>query len=615
MQTSGNSAWIVDQDGLAAIDANTGLFRKDARSWWSARNDGNSVTEGGAARRITNPDGRKLYTNAQGNTLSEIKTGNTALTAEMLGAAASGEERANLISYIRGYDSNDSKVVREAMGDPIHATPSVVSYGCATTNSDGTCTSERQTAIVGTNEGFVQLFDTNTGDEQSAFMPRELLPNIKRLRANASMGNNAHVYGMDNSVTVWANDADGNGSISGTGEFAYAYASMGRGGSSLYALNVTNPSAPSLLWSIQGGSTGFSRMGQTWSAPVRAKIKVNGTATDVLIFGGGYDPQQDTATTRTADRQGNDVYVVNAKTGALLWSASSAGINMQYSVPSKVKVTTLGANSSGTPQLNAEGLAEQFFVGDMGGQVWRFRINNGSSGTGLVSGSLFASVGGSGVADNRRFYHEPELALVAVDNKLNLTVNIGSGFRGHPLDKNIEDRFYSFRTDKLDADATSPLTESDLYDGTALVKATTEQRDVLLEKAGWYIRLARTGEKVMSNALAIEGALYFNTYEPKAEQSACNATQGISYAYRVNLLDGTAINASRYTVTKGASLPSNPQLFCQGDTCYAYNDPSQLTNVGNGGGNGDKDKCDGDSACAYDVSAKARLYWTDEEED
>lgn len=610
MKTNASTAWIVDRDDLPAIDINTGLFRSDARSWWSATNDGNSVTEGGAARRITDPNNRNLLTNASGNTLSAIKTSNVALTYDMLGASASGDERANLITYIRGYDPNDNSTVRQALGDPIHATPSVVSYGCADTN----CTSEKQAAIVGTNEGFVHLFDTNTGDEQSAFMPKELLPNIKRLRANAATGSQSHIYGMDNSVTVWTNDADGNGSISGSDEFAYAYASMGRGGRSLYALNVTNPSSPSLMWSIQGGVTnGFSRLGQTWSAPVRAKIRVGTTITNVLIFGGGYDPAQDSNTTRTADAQGNDLYIVNATTGALLWSASAAGVNMHYSVPSKVKITTLATDSSGTPQLNSDKLAEQIFVGDMGGQVWRFRINNGSSGTNLASGSMFASVSGSTAADNRRFYHEPELALVSVNNQLNLTVNIGSGFRGHPLNKVIDDRFYSFRTSVLDG-TSATLTESSLYDGTSLVTATAEQQEVLLERSGWYIRLTRSGEKVMSNALAIGGVLYFNTYEPKTNQNSCNATQGVSYSYRVSLLDSTAINASRYTTTKGASLPSNPQLFCKGDICYAYNDPSQLTNVnGPGGGNGGSD-CAADAACPNDVSAQARLYWADEED-
>lgn len=61
----------------------------------------------------------------------------------------------------------------------------------------------------------------------------------------------------------------------------------------MYALDVTDADAtpdPRLLWRIKGGSTsGFDDLGQTWSSPTLAQIKINGKAVPVLIFGGGYD--------------------------------------------------------------------------------------------------------------------------------------------------------------------------------------------------------------------------------------------------------------------------------------------------------------------------------------
>lgn len=606
MATANGQAWIVDQDGLAAIDTNTGFFRKDARSWWSESNDGNQVAAGGAASRLPSPDSRRIYTNV-GSGLSALDSTNTALTAEKLGVTAA-QERQDLITYIRGYDPNDPGVSRQAMGDPIHATPSLITYS-----------STAQSAILGTNEGFVQMFNTSTGEEQFAFMPEALLPNIKRLRANANIGTNTHIYGMDNTVTVWANDANANGAID-SGEFVYAYASMGRGGRDIYALNITNPTSPTLLWSIYGGSTtGFDRLGQTWSAPVRTKIKVGSIIKDVLVFGGGYDPDQDNATVRTTDDQGNDLFIVDARTGALLWSASGAGINMQYSVPSGTSVVSLQVDTNGNPYTDSQGLAGQIFVGDMGGQVWRFHVHNGSAGNGLVSGGVFASIAGTAVADARRFYHEPEIALATVDNQLNLTINIGSGYRGHPLNKVIDDRFYSFRTSNL-GNTGGILREDDLYDATSLVTATEEQESALLEESGWYIRLTRDGEKVLSRPLVINGELYFNTYEPSANQSACQAAAGTSRAYAVNLLTSTALYESRYEVIKGSSLPSNPQLYCQGNSCWVYNDPSQLIPQGDPttpppscetSPNPEKCRCDANPNCKW-VPSTPRTYWTDE---
>ena len=609
MGIQNGSPLVLDADGSAAIDANSGFFRSSARSWWSSGNDGSNVVLGGAANQLPSPTSRNLWTNINGDTtLNRIETLTEAQTKF-------GTNHSDWINYIRGYESGTT-TARNAIGDPIHSTPSVVTYECTgTVDSYGNCSNEKQSVIVGTNEGFVQMFDTNTGAEQFAFMPKDLLSNIGRLAANANM-NPSHVYGMDNSVTVWANDKDKNGAIDGS-DFVYAYATMGRGGRNIYALDITNPTAPKLKWQIQGGSGDFSRLGQTWSAPVKAKVKVGATVRDVLIFAGGYDTNQDKkpapANVRRIDGMGNDLFIVDAESGARLWSASAAGIDMKYSVPSRVSVIGLETDDAGKAVVNKEGLVTQIFVGDMGGQVWRFLINNGSSGNGLATGKVFASIASDTAATARRFYHEPAIALINANNKVNLTVSIGSGYRGHPLDKIIQDRFYSFRTEDLNA-LGATLTEGDLYDASSLTKDNTVGQQALLNKSGWYINLAANGEKVLSSTMVIGGELYFNTYQPVTAQDACRANTGVSRGYRVNLLDGTAVNSYRYSILKGSTLPSNPQLYCKGDTCWAYNDPSQLAPQ-----SPNPPTCTGPDCPmppeGYDMASKARLYWTDKTED
>lgn len=624
MDTSTGDAIIVDRDGTAAIDPASGYFKSNIRSWWTPNTmkDGSVVADGGAASQLPTPASRNLFTNVTSgsDTLTAIDTSNAALTTTAL-SASTAQERVDLITYIRGFSNG---VERKAVGDPIHATPSLITYSC-TTYTNGICTDEEQSAIIGTNEGFVQMFNTKTGAEQFAFMPAPLLPNIKRLMANeasAEHSSEAHPYGMDNTVTVWANDANSNGVI-GTGEFVYAYATMGRGGKDIYALDITNRTSPTLLWKIQGGTTsGFGNLGQTWSAPVKTKIKIGSTITDVLVFGGGYDPDQDNATVRTTDDQGNAVYIVNARTGSLIWSASKTnGFSaMDYSIPSGVSVVGLQTDANGNAYVDPNGLAGQIFVGDMGGQVWRFHVHNGQSGTGLVTGGVFARVAGSDAAGARRFYHEPEIALATVGNALNLTVNIGSGYRGHPLNKVIQDRFYSFRTENLNGTG-GILTEANLYDATSLTTATAAQLEDLQAEDGWYIRLTRSGEKVLSRPLVIDGKLLFNTYEPEVSQNSCKAAPGTTRGYTVSLLDSTAINTTRDVDTQGSSLPSNPQLFCQGNSCWAYNDPSQLVedNGGDDGGddqcdsaaNPEKCRCDKNPICIW-MPSTPRTYWTDE---
>ncbi|MDF3931085.1 pilus assembly protein PilY [Pseudomonas citronellolis] len=631
LDTQGSVATIVDADNAAAIDKNTGFFKSSARSIWSTNQDGADVAKGGAAFKLPAPDTRSLYTflsdspGGVATALEALASSNANVTGAKLGdASMTTVERAALLKYIRGTDTDPSgnDTVRQAMGDPIHSSPRLVTYGCNTYTS-GTCTSADISAIMGTNEGFLHAFSTRTGVEQFGFMPEALLPNIKPLRNNAkSTSVKPRLYGMDNSVTVWANDANNNGVIYGdpttgattglnSGEFVYAYATMGRGGNNIYALDITDRSAPKMLWQIIGGTTpGFEKLAQTWSTPVKTKIKVGTTIRDVLIFGGGYNKAQDNQNTSTStyveDSIGNAIYIVDAKTGAKIWSVSNANpttgpaiydltlAKMKYSIPSPVRVIDI-QQQSGALVTDPDRLADQFFVGDMGGQVWRFYINNGSSGSSLVSaggsGGVFASVGGTAPESARRFYHEPDVALQNVNGNRSLSVNIGSGYQGHPLNEYIQDRFYSLRTDVLfKTTGETTLTEGNLYDATQnLIQAGSDAQKATAGTAfqqtqgGWFITLNNSGEKVLSRALTANGAVFFNTYEPSTSTTTCSAVIGKNRSYAVKLYDATPalVDASanptasdRAQMSNSGGISGDPQLFCTGNSCWVLPDPS-----------------------------------------
>ncbi|MCO6062459.1 hypothetical protein NG726_38165, partial [Pseudomonas sp. MOB-449] len=54
---------------------------------------------------------------------------------------------------------------------------------------------------------------------------------------------------MDGNISIYTNDADGDGRIEGgSGEKAYLYVTMRRGGRFIYALDVSVPETPKLLW-------------------------------------------------------------------------------------------------------------------------------------------------------------------------------------------------------------------------------------------------------------------------------------------------------------------------------------------------------------------------------
>lgn len=652
---------IVDADNVAAVDPDSGNFKSTARSFWSATTDGNNSSAGGAASRLPTPANRKLFTYI-GNepttpiNLTSFPLKSSVVTKTSLGDAAMSDDEYNeLISFIRGTDPATGNI-RKEMGDPIHSSPRLATYSCTTPNSTdpSKCDVEDQVAFIGTNEGFVQAINTSNGEEVFAFMPQELLGNIQHLKNNAKTSSSTRPkpYGMDNPLTIWANDANGDGKIletpssssPQTGEFIYAYATMGRGGKGLYALDVTNRAEPKLLWNIIGGQTfGFERLGQTWSAPVKARIKVGTDITDVLIFAGGYDPIWDNATTRpTTQTQGSGLYVVNAKTGALIWSAStdatnpaSAGhrqmLKMRYSMPASPRVVDLQQSTNGTLIQDQDRLADQIFIADLGGQVWRFFIDNkGVTGKDLITAGgaakdgIFANIVPTnydtldltGKETNlRRLYNEPDVALLNRDGKIALAVNIGSGHRGSPLYSGTTDRFYSFRTRNL-TDASldeGTIQEADLLDVTSLLEPEADEEKLSLtdglEKGGWFISFAtRPGEKVLTRSLTAgaENTVFFSTYQPAtAAETAnpCEAAFGTARGYAVNLFDGSPleIDASktpkpedRFSLLKIPGIPPQPELICIGDKCFVIRGPGDIEEV--------------------EVPSPGKLYWIDQTE-
>ena len=188
-------------------------------------------------------------------------------------------------------------------------------------------------------------------------------------------------------------------------------------------------------------------------------------------------------------------------------------------------------------------------------------------------------------ADNRRFYYPPDIALAVDSGDRYLSVSIGSGYRAHPLDTAIEDRFYMIKQFSTHAAPSSytTLTEKDLYDATAnLINQgdTTQKAAAELalsnsasgKKEGWYLRMENSGEKVLAGSATIQNQVVFTTYEPTPSSGGtCNATQGTSRAYLVSLFDaspmldidgnGSTNAADRVIQLQIGSIPATPTVI------------------------------------------------------
>lgn len=596
--TGEKEAVILDVNGNEAVDPATGFFSDLARSWWSPEADGKDVAKGGAASQHEemNSD-RNVYTYLGTSKKTDLTIAdnsvvpaNNGITKTILGnASMSDADRSALINWTRGMDLDDQDKdgsntdSRKFIADPLHSVPHLIVYG-------GTEESPDTVVYFGDNQGFVHGIDGESGDTHFSFIPEELLPNQAKLKTNKE--GEDHSYGMDGTIISWVFDEDSDGQISGGDDHAYIYAGMRRGGSSYYALDVTTPDSPSFLWQIEGGVEGgsFEELGQTWSTPVKTKVTIDKNQYDVLIFSGGYDTNQDDVSVRTPDSVGRAIYIVDAETGDRLWWAGPSGSgadlelsDLQYSIPSAPKVI----------DVTGDGQANQIYVGDMGGQIFRFDITNTNKADSLVTGGRIADLAGSGPANARRFYHAPDVFGIKIGGKRSLGLAIGSGYQAHPLNDEIDDRFYMLKIPDVTAAPVnddgevdySALTESSLYDATDNVIQEGDEDDrvaaaeALGAASGWYIRLTNDGEKVLSTSQTINNEIFFTTYEPTPSTNPCVPAAGTSRLYHISALDGRAVvnydgvgaddaltATDRYVQLNTIGLPPNPQRMRVDDT-------------------------------------------------
>ncbi len=542
---------------ITAIDPDTGTFVEDAKSMWSESPDGPVVSRGGAASRIRPANTRSVVTNhPQGTGLlldpkNEVNANNItpqqlALPDQNLFLSELDSEK--ILSWVRGTDvqdangNGDTSEDRKQYADPLHTNPQVATYG---KQANGTYDS---VVFFGTNDGFLNAVETLTGEDLFSFIPWSLLDNVKHSYVNLPYGEK--LYGMDGYLSSWFHDEDHNGYIDAVGDHYYLYAGMRRGGRNYYALDISNKSAPELLWTIKGGTGSFTELGQSWSKMVPGKMKhpISREVTNVLVFSGGYDENQDNSPGQTEASMGRAIFIVDARSGALIWKAGAADSSlnlpeMKYSIPA-------------TPTLidvNADGIFDQIYVSDLGGQIWRFDF----AANGTIDGDVIASLSDADKG-NKLFFTSPDVSLIKAENEsAQIAVSIGSGARHLPLDQSQKNAFYvvlqsavyeppkEYGVENNEGEF-KPITYDDLVDitdnsiieGSALEIDNTKR--ALAEKHGWYLDMEAIGEKILNASVTIDHRVIFTSYVPAAV-SACTGGLGTSYLYTLSIFDGTPV--------------------------------------------------------------------------
>lgn len=495
---------------------------------------------------------------------------------------------------------------RPVLGGVLHTEPLLVNYAISDggTPNDDSDDTQTNVVFVTTNDGYFHILksedsSTNNDDtslnerlEHSAIIPKQTLGLIDELYINTGSD---IAYRLDSNIDIWREDGDNDDQITTSGnDHVHAYFGQRRGGNAIFAFDLTDPDVPELLWvidpdNVPTNSTDadigpFQYMGQTWSKPTHHTILMENTAgtalesRNIVIFGGGYDNDKDDIvdTTRDVDDVGNAIYIVDARTGELLWWAStSATLNvsptfsssdMDYGFASDIKIV----------DINGDGFADKFFGTDGGGQVWRFDINNQLNVgdpmalTNRITGGVIADLQLENSGDsetnenNRRLYYAPDIAIIQEDENSTpfLSIAVGTGYRAHPLNKTIVDKFVLLKySDVLSIPGSyDTLYLDDLLDVTNLNFADTDNPPVItsgeqenLEDNGWYIEFDAegstnpSGEKSLSESITVDGKIVFTTYTPPtddgntSDDQQCAGNQGAGKTYVVSVLDASPV--------------------------------------------------------------------------
>lgn len=616
-RSAAQSYWSTSADGelVASGGAGSAFLSRDFTSSTSGSNP------------------RKIYTYLGTNTnltqsVNAFKTTNAGITAATLGlpgpiiTTATATDVSKLINFVHGVDVYDENVNGNTtekrgrmdgsnwypwiFGDILHSKPLVINYQTYTFTSDAEkdCNTNKTTIYVGSNDGMLHAFNDCDGSEAWAFIPPNVLPNLQYLTGKT------HTYFMDSSVVAYVYDKNHNGNIETPDDKVILIVGQRRGGGvntapatgSYYALDVSNPATPTYLWSLSSATGGFSELGETWSEPKVGKVKLSGGNALVAFIGGGYDNCNEDA------RYGATQLFTGACVGGTYTNdggvdGSGVGVTSGGAAgPSNpkgrgifaVQIATL--DSDGSPTISAaptsplsytsagfsiaseiialdtnyDDYIDTLYVGDTGGNVWRFTVGT----TSLTATKLFSSNATNTGDAGRKIFYKPS-ATIEVGS---VWVYFGTGDREHPLNMAVQDRLYGF----IDKGQMNTKTETDLVDVTEdLLQAggdsqVTSTLAALADpnKFGWYIKLNQDqGEKVLAAPTLFNKAVYFSTFTPNSTANAdpCKpGNLGTGRIYAVDYKTGEAVinfdkTNDSFSTTNKRATPVDGQVLLRND--------------------------------------------------
>jgi Tfp pilus tip-associated adhesin PilY1 len=555
---------------------------------------------------------------------------------------------------VRGCEFGSGGCVDRAkrLADIFHSSPIPVGPPNSAVTSLGyrkfaqTYATRTKVIYAGTNGGFLQgfntgewqatptpgKFDRGTGEELFGFMPYPARQNIKFLPYDLPPRDYYYVDGSPSVADVWMypNETALPGGLTDWSSWhTVLVGGMRQGGEVIYALDITNPDGvsggpgyPSYLWefpcedstdTLCTGSGTYSYadyMGETWSQPVITKVKMQSSCTApcdpwverwVAIFAGGYheegDPNESTGAayddtlSGTTSRKGRAVFMVDITSGKVLatkrfdTNTSEGDPTMRYAFASAPAVF----------DVDFDGFADVVYIGDLGGQMWKWVIHSPAEDTiGVIATGdilqpgwhwkrIFAAdpcpAATCSKLHTKAFYFPPTGTILR--GKLYLA--FGSGERAQleyiGTQPEARNRYYVLKDiDPLEKNPpVAPAVDPDprYTDGpSGAVQPVSNFSGTctppVSPAVGFYYE-GEDGEKFITDSVIFAGGVLTGSYVPSGVTNRCDAA-GTGYLYYFDLYCGrgkwddpaTVVveNRPRKTVGRG---PPTPPTVSMGD--------------------------------------------------
>ncbi|TBU78780.1 hypothetical protein DNK10_03315 [Pseudomonas daroniae] len=448
---------------------------------------------------------------------------------------------------------------------------------------------EHSTIYVGANDGMLHAFDAVTGTERFAFIPSAVIKNLPILTADdyGEEGGTPHQYFVDGSPVardVYFENGSWHKVLLG---------SLGAGGRSVFALDVTDPNNPELLWEFSHEDD--SDMG--YSIPTPGLFRLH-TGEWAALVPNGYDSGSNAAV----------LFVLNIETGEVIQKLTATP---ELEENERIDSLANGLSRVMGFDINNDGIVDYAYAGDLLGNLWRFDLLK----TGVDSpftadatkDDLEVSFGGKPlyVARDANGKRQPVTAaplLTRHPSGLGYIVTFGTGRYLTILDKNNTDQqsIYGIWDRKTAGQATSSSlsdgkSRSDLqeqeftattfngrkayslsqntidwYDGQGMADNNVDQW-------GWYIDFPEDGERLIYNMRMLGNTQLLTTITPSEDPCESGLTGS---AYGINSTTGGATLYSTFDLDGDGEYDPNISGFVFDGGDFSISSGSIYVNAG-----------------------------------